>query len=132
MVLTHFGIKTIQTDIAKEMETDQSTGTSVKEIQSFLSNRGLAVAFKNDASWEDIREALPHGLVIVGYIERGGDPHYALVTDITEDSIVLNDPWHGEGFTLKKEEFLERWRDNEAGGYGDQMLMTVHKVNQRE
>lgn len=125
MVLAHFGVSATQADIAKELNTDHVVGTSVKELQSFFSRREFIVSCKNNASWDDITKELTHGLVIVGFIEQGGDPHYALVTAVKEDAIVLNDPWHGEGFTLKKEEFLERWKDIEPAYYGEQMLMTI-------
>lgn len=127
MILAHFGITAAQTDIAKELETDHSIGTSAKELQAFFTRRDFTVSYKNSAHWEDIGEELARGSVVVGYIEQGGDPHYALVTAITANAIVLNDPWHGETFTLNKEEFLGRWRDIEPAYYGEQMLMTITK-----
>ncbi len=132
MVLTHFGERAAQSEIAAELKTSDLTGTRVEALQAFFSRRGLTASYKNHAEWNEIRDALGKGLVIVGYIEKGGDPHYALVTSVTTSTVVLNDPWHGEGYRVDKKDFIERWKDIEPPGYGDQMLMMVQKKEKKE
>ena|SRR3989344_1241726 len=125
MVLARFGVEAAQKDIAKELETDIVVGTSAKELEKFFKQRGFVVDRKNNAEWNDLADALGRGAVIVGYLEREGDPHYALVRTVGEAEIVLTDPWHGDNYVLPRKEFGKRWKDNEVGQYGERMLMTV-------
>jgi len=125
MVLASFGITKTQQEIATELETDMVEGTSAKELEAFFVKQGLKVERKNDATWSDLEAALTKGLVIAGYIEQDGDPHYGVVREVGEESVVLADPWRGDNFTLSKQEFLERWVDKETGKYGNHMLLTV-------
>ncbi|OGC84950.1 hypothetical protein A3F55_02950 [Candidatus Adlerbacteria bacterium RIFCSPHIGHO2_12_FULL_53_18] len=125
MVLKRFGTELTQQEIAKELEIDMVVGTSAKELEKFFKQRGFVIDRKNNAEWGDLAEALGRGVVIVGYLEREGDPHYALVRTVGEAEIVLIDPWHGDNLEIPKVEFEERWKDNEIGQYGERMLMTV-------
>lgn len=125
MVLQRFGVTASQQEIAKELETDMVVGTSAKELEAFFVRRHFGVERKNDATWEDVFAGLTKGTVIIGYIEQGSDPHYALVSRVEGDTIVLKDPWHGDNFVLSKEEFVARWVDNEVARYGNRMLLTV-------
>ena len=125
MVLARFGVEVAQKDIAKELETDLVVGTSARELQKFFEKRGFVVEQKNDATWEDVAAGLTKGAVIIGYIEQEGDPHYALVSRVEGDTIVLKDPTHGDNLGLTKEEFLQRWTDDAAQQYGHRALLTV-------
>src|SRR3989344_5023288 len=122
MVLKRFGTELTQQEIAKELEIDMVVGTSAKELEKFFKQRGFVVDRKNNAEWGDLAVSLAKGTVIVGYVEREGDPHYALVRSVSEDTIIIADPWHGDNYSLSKTEFEERWKDNEVGQYGERML----------
>src|SRR3989344_4606399 len=125
MVLARFGVEAAQKDIAKELETDIVVGTSAKELEKFFKQRGFVVDRKNNAEWGDLAGALGRGAVIVGYLEREGDPHYAMVRTVGEAEVVLTDPWHGDNFKIGRDEFVARWMDDSVGQYGEQMLMIV-------
>jgi ABC-type bacteriocin/lantibiotic exporter with double-glycine peptidase domain len=127
MVLRRFGVELTQTRIAKELETDMVVGTSAKELKKFFEKHGLKAERKNDAEWSELTAALEQGVVIVGYIEQGGDPHYALVRAVSDREITLIDPTHGDNFILAKDEFLRLWVDNEAAQYGNRMFLVVNR-----
>lgn len=126
MALARIGLASTQTELAGELATSAQTGTTADAIVSLLAAKGLAPQRRNGAAVADIQEALAQSkAAIVGYIEKEGEPHYALVTDIADNSVVLCDPFWGERHILTLAEFEERWRDLPPGVYGDRLLITV-------
>ena len=73
--------------------------------------RGLYCYVNKDGTLEQIKNFLEEGIpVVVNYIEPSAeDGHFAVVVNLTDSVIVLNDPWNGENFVLNREEFLNRW-----------------------
>lgn len=126
MLLGHVGIIFTQEQLAKELGTIPLVGTTADAIVALLTLHGMTAKRHNNASVADIRTTLHSGdFAIIGYIEEGGDPHYALATAVSDTTITLSDPWFGENHTLPLAEFEERWRDNEASMYGNRLLITV-------
>lgn len=126
MILATYGIETAQSILAEEMGTD-SHGTPVRSMQNCLVEQGFSSKLSNNASWEDIEDALGAGdMVIVGYIERGEEHgHYAIVETITGSEIVLADPWHGPHTRVWRDDFERNWKDDEDGAYGARMMLAV-------
>jgi ABC-type bacteriocin/lantibiotic exporter with double-glycine peptidase domain len=126
MILAAQGTEVLQSELAQAMGTDEQ-GTSVAAMERFLASYGFEVARKNDAAWEDIVAAFAaDSTVVVGYIEPEEEKaHYSIVSSIDDDMIHLIDPWYGPDHMLAREEFIERWRDDEDGAYGQRMMMIV-------
>jgi ABC-type bacteriocin/lantibiotic exporter with double-glycine peptidase domain len=125
MALASIGIIFTQAALAEELKTTPEVGTTADAIAALLRQHGLEVKRSNGAAIADIAAALSEGqLAIVGYVAQD-EPHYALVSSLGDGAIVLQDPYFGEAHTLPLEEFQQRWRDNEAGMYGDRLLITV-------
>lgn len=126
MALARIGIVFTQKQLAKELATSPEVGTSADAIVALLRHHGLKPERRNGASLDDIRAALAEGkAAIVGYIDKDNDPHYALASIVTDDTITLADPAWGEAYTMPLQEFESRWRDDEAAMYGERLLIVI-------
>lgn len=126
MVLARVGIIFTQEQLALEMGTTSERGTAAESIVDTLELHGLNALRANGATLDDISAALRQGkLALVGYVEPAGDPHYALVTAVTDTAVTLSDPLFGQNHTMTKDEFTERWYDIEPHVYGDRLLITI-------
>lgn len=125
MLLARIGIIFTQAQLAEEMQTLPEVGTTASAIVALLGKHGLSAERRNGAALADIAHALDAGqLAIVGYIAED-EPHYALVSALTDSHIVLQDPYFGEKHRLPLAEFEARWRDDATGMYGERLLISV-------
>ncbi len=111
MVLAYYGESVSEEDLRRELDTNPETGSHNDDLVRALTARGYSVVSDEHGTLEEVAQYLSDGVpVIVGYhlpIEEEG--HYAVVTEVTPTNVVLNDPWHGPGFTLDREDFISRW-----------------------
>ncbi len=111
MVLAYHGESASEEDLRKELDTNPETGSHNDDLVRALTARGYSVVSDEHGTLEEVAQYLSDGVpVIVDYHEPDeNEGHYAVVTDVTPKSIVFNDPEHGPGFTLGREDFLTRW-----------------------
>ena len=126
MILDTYGTKVEQSELADAMGTD-SHGTPVLAMQNYLIEQGFSSTLMNNASWEDLEDALGAGeMVVVGYIEHEEVVgHYALIETVLNVEIILADPWHGAHHRIRREDFERNWKDDEDGAYGERMMLAV-------
>ncbi len=126
MILDTYGIEAGQSELADSMETD-SHGTPILALQNCLIEQGFTSKLKNNASWEDLEDALGAGnMVVVGYVEHEEVVgHYALIETVLNVEIILADPWHGAHYRIRREDFERNWKDDEDGAYGERMMLAV-------
>ena len=113
MVFEHLGQKTTKRELAAFMNTTSEAGTHTDEMPRAARAHGLSAFTKKGASVEDIKDFIRRGIpVIVDYVEpEAEDRHFAVAIGFDDETLVLNDPWHGEGFRLQIGEFERRWAD---------------------
>lgn len=120
MLLHHFnGVYPSESELARRLHTSNKAerdGTSHSELIRVLREEGLNVYVDNEASFGTLEAILKIGVpALVHYIEPEGDVgHYAVAVGIDTQRVYLNDPWHGSGFSLLREEFLDRWHDGKG------------------
>lgn len=129
MVFAFFGKHQSEEALTERLGTNKENGTEHSQIIKVITEEGLFAYANNDSSLEEIQEFLDLKTpVIVNFIEPGEDSgHYAVVVKIVEDDIILNDPWHGAEFRMKKEEFLNRWHSE--NGNHKRWLVAVSREN---
>lgn len=126
MIFACDGVTFTQAELAVALKTDPTTGTALGAMAALLAEHGYHTERKNGATTEDIKEALAQDkLVVVGYIETGGEPHYALVSALSDTHIYLADTLMGHDYSLPLGEFLDRWRDNEHQRYGERAMLAI-------
>jgi ABC-type bacteriocin/lantibiotic exporter with double-glycine peptidase domain len=117
MTLASFGIQVEQTTLDEKLETPREAdkGTDTKMMIQVLKEYGLAVIEKQPANLSDVQDALTqNAVVIICYTEPDLDfGHYAILSEVADDYVVLvdPDPDHGPNFKMPREEFEKRWRD---------------------
>jgi predicted double-glycine peptidase len=128
MILASKDVARPQADVAEIMGTTEARGTELSTMQNILAAHGFLTERTNDATLDDIAIALAtKHTVIVGYIDPESNTlaHYAIVRDLTDSSIILIDPLHGENYTLARADFESRWRDDANNMYGNRMMLTA-------
>lgn len=129
MLLHHFnGVYPSEEELAERLRTTGVDGTQHVNLVRVLQEEGLHVYVDHSASLESVESLLKIGLpVLIHYIEPEENlGHYAVVVGITEDRLYFNDPWHGSGFSLSREEFSDRWCD--GFGIHTQWLLVASKT----
>jgi ABC-type bacteriocin/lantibiotic exporter with double-glycine peptidase domain len=127
MILLAHGLERSQEELATILGTD-ATGTDAHAIADFLMSCGFFVERRNDAALTDIQKAIEKGAsVIVGYIEPDENEldHYGIVSELTDEKIVIIDPLLGPELTMTRADFESRWRDDPDNKYGERMMMSI-------
>ncbi|OGY67721.1 MAG: hypothetical protein A3H63_01330 [Candidatus Harrisonbacteria bacterium RIFCSPLOWO2_02_FULL_45_10c] len=127
MVFDYFGKRLSQERLAKELHTTPREGSDNPVMIRVAKRHGFSVSTYRRANFQILRRFLDKRVpVIVAYIEpAGNEGHYAVVSSLTRNYIVLRDPWNGKNFQLSRYEFLRRWRDEEKKQ--ERWLMAVQK-----
>ena len=116
MILAFFGIHESEEHLKKKLKTNEDNGTEHINIINYLLERGLYCYANNDSTLKEITYFLNRKVpVVVHYLEPEADwGHYAVAVELNKDNIVLNDPWHGEKFSLLQSEFEKRWQSEDG------------------
>lgn len=116
MIFAFYGKKISEELLVERLQTTMSAGTEHQSLINVAEGEGFFVYVNNNSSLEEIRNLLLKNVpVIVRYIEPSHDEgHYSVVVAVKEDSIILNDPWNGEGFIMNNCDFLTRWRSEDS------------------
>lgn len=117
-------------ELIKELRSAKDVGTSHSALITRAKQEGFFVYTNNQSSLEEIaffiKQELP---VIVHFIEpSGNEGHYAVVININNDHITLNDPWNGEGFIMTRQAFEERWESSDHKNKKWLMIISPHDL----
>jgi len=116
MIFAFYGKRFSEESLTERLNTSASSGTRHKSLIDIAQSEGFYVYVNNNSSLEEVRDFILEKIpVMVHFIEPSNDEgHYSVVVAVREDSIVLNDPWNGEGFTMSDRDFLNRWRSEDS------------------
>ncbi|OHA60085.1 MAG: hypothetical protein A2589_00140 [Candidatus Vogelbacteria bacterium RIFOXYD1_FULL_46_19] len=112
-VLGHWGCHKSEAWLERKLKTDPRHGVSHRRLEGVSRQLGFACTFAGRGSLALIGYYLKKGSpVMVNYIEPATNQgHYAVVVGLSETEVILNDPWLGERFKLKQNEFMRRWHN---------------------
>ncbi len=117
MLLEHAGYEgpgepTLMDEVGLDLE-----GTHVDDLVAAVVRRGINHrAWHGDVSLRDVQDLLDDHAVMVCYqskILQVG--HFAVVTQLEDTHLLLDDPWFGPNHRLELEEFLACWRSEPKG-----------------
>ena len=113
MALAYLGKYFPQRALVRHLKPSVRTGIAARNMIRFAKAQGFHCYTKYNATLRDIKHFLKIKLpVIVGFIEPlGNEGHYAVVTRIKENNIILHDPWNGKDFVMSISAFRKRWFD---------------------
>lgn len=113
MVLGFFGKILKERTLVRHLGTTKD-GTSHKELINFARRKGFYCYVHEGASLHQLKHFIDVGLpAIVNYIEPSEDEgHYSVVVGHRNGNIIMHDPWNGEKFMIKEEDFKHRWHDH--------------------
>jgi predicted double-glycine peptidase len=111
MVLAFFGEQRREEELMELLRTSEEHGTDNEDMERMLQEHGFSYKVRKNATLHQLKRVLRSGIpVIVNYVEHEeNEGHYAVVVGYDDESIILHDPLHGEGFTLSLAEFEKRW-----------------------
>lgn len=115
MIFAYYGIKRSEEELANRMKTNEREGTKNEQLEDESRREGLFVYAKNGGTIEEVQKYVRKSVpVIVNFIEEGGEGHYAVVVDIGDKHLVLNDPYYEKQKTLLISDFLLNWRSEDG------------------
>jgi len=103
-------------ELAELLATDHPNGTGQRAIEVLLSRSGLAVrSFDTETTLDELRPLLAQGhvIIVLYYLEVQSTDHYAVVTAIDDQHVVLSDPLLGPDIRLPRAEFESSWESRE-------------------
>lgn len=93
MVLEPLGIKKSERTLAKALKTNKKSGVRVEDIINFVEKSKLCYVVFRNATLKNVEKRLKLGyLIIVGYRHPSHIGHYAILLDIDETHVYLQDP----------------------------------------
>lgn len=112
MIFGYFNFSKCQNELAKKLQTCEEIGTPIYKMIETVMDHGFYYQAKNGTTLKDVYNMLIEKIpVIVNFIEpTDEESHYAVVSGMTKNDIILDDPWNGKNFKISKSEFLKRWR----------------------
>lgn len=106
-----------------DLGIDLDVGTPLAELYSVLDDYMINFSVKWESGWEDLRDAIEQGIVMVSYwVPEDNESHCAIVREVDEE-VILADPWFGDNFVMSKKEFMEKWYMKDDHGW----LLIVEK-----
>ena len=103
-------------EVYRRLYDEQLRGIPLARMKRYLENSGF-LAYTFHGRWSDIEQQLGKGRpVIVSLKKRPSSAmHYAVVTGILADRILLNDPSKRGGQSMKRPAFEKQW--SQADGW---------------
>lgn len=112
MVLSFFGMKKTQQELARICRTTKKNGTDAAALAAGARRLGLSATIKNGATLAEVRRwvMVKNMPVIVAWFFTS-EGHYSVVTRIDKQRITLMDPYIGRRRTMPVKTFLSIWFD---------------------
>lgn len=111
MVMAFYGVKVPLSRLMREAGTNPATGTTRRSMAKLARLHGFRADSRCWTTLTDLKKLVVKGRpAIVNYILPNGDiSHYAVVSGVDKDKVVLHDPDAGPHYRLGRREFLKRW-----------------------
>lgn len=110
MVLAYYGIKV--GPLRAWWYTHVShAGTTRRNLVRAIRIAGLHVHAHHNATVAEVRSFVQRGVpVVVNYREpHNNEGHFAVVVGVSDEHVLLRDPYHGPRFALSLDSFRRRW-----------------------
>jgi predicted double-glycine peptidase len=127
MVFSFFGSFKSEGELARNLLTNSDAGTTHQNMIDGAVRNGFFCYVNNSSVFSELKNFISKGLpVIVDFIEpTDEEPHYAVVTGVSNRKVILNDPANGKGFELNETDFLSRWHDGST--HSERWMMVISK-----
>lgn len=116
MLLAYYGVRVSESHLMKDLHTDAQYGTHHAAIISILRYHGLYCYVNTNGTLDEVQSFLNRAHpVLVHYIEpASNEHHYSVAVGYDQTHLTLHDPWNGEGFKIRFDDFEERWHDDKG------------------
>lgn len=118
MVLAYYGMRQSEMTLSEQLRTTSDKGTSIQHMLDVARQNDFYVYMNNEATLGEISYLLTtfRAPSIIRYLEKEyNEDHYAVVVGLSDNEVLLNDPWHGPETRLSRTEFEKRWTCDELG-----------------
>lgn len=129
MALSFLGDFKSEKSLSKEAHTNHDVGTKHNAMIETARKEGFYCYVNNNSSLNEIKRFIISDLpAIIHFAEPQADEeHYAVVVGFEKREIILNDPWNGKNFKMKKKEFMSRWRGSQGNHQYKKWIMVISK-----
>ena len=129
MVFAYYGKPVSEEEIAKKAGSNPRAGTTYSNMLKAARQKGFKCFSGKNQAFRKLKSFISKSCpVIVHYIdpienEQAG--HYAVVVKCEKNFVVLNDPWNGKGFMIRKDDFLKRWHANQRSRESNRWMLVL-------
>ena len=126
-LLGYYGFDIREEKLLKWLKTDRDKGTDTEDIVKFAESLGFEVIYKNNMTIKELKNWIKMGHPVIVNIQAWAeDPktdysktieegHFVVAIGYGNGKIFFQDPAMMKHGFLDENEFLERWRDYDAG-----------------
>jgi predicted double-glycine peptidase len=116
MIFSYYGTRLSEEEIASISRTNKRHGTSYSRMIATAEHHGFECETRSKSNLKEVKKHIEKKIpVIVRFREPEEEKqHYAIIVGIGVKYVVLNDPWHGKNFRMKRPEFMRRWHGNQT------------------
>lgn len=127
MSLSFLGTLKSERALARAAGTTHEAGTRHSAMIDTARRAGFYCYVNAGSTLDEVRHFLSAGLPVIVHFNEPSedDDHYAVIVGTRGNTLVLNDPWNGKGFTMHRRTFLARWRGRQEGNTYSRWMMVV-------
>lgn len=128
MVLAYHHVKDSERHLATLLKTNRERGTWRVAMYKLATDLGFHCYVNDDAAMPELSFLLSLQIPpIVRFLDRdANEDHYGVVVGMTDEHVLIHDPWSGPYRRFDKADFSERWTCDSIGDC-NQWLMGVSK-----
>lgn len=101
-------------DVYRSLYDAKLGGIPLAQMKRYLEDRGFR-AYTLHGRWSDLEQHLGKGRPVIVSLKKGRSSplHYAVVTGIVKDRVLVNDPTRRGGTSMKRPAFEKQWNQAE-------------------
>lgn len=117
MLLDYHAVKKEEKELRLLSHTTPLKGGSWPRVKDGLKQLNIEFEWGINFSLDELKGLIQHDIPVVVSIDItffGGDEHQnhtVVVTDVTEEVVIIHDPERGESMQIDAKQFLEAWSD---------------------
>lgn len=111
MVLAYYNVRDSEAHLATVLKTNQNTGTWRVAMYELAVSLGFHCYVNDDAALPELSFLLDLDIPpIVRFLDRdANEDHYGVVLGVTDEYVIIHDPWSGPQRRFSKADFEKRW-----------------------
>ena len=111
MICAYFGKTKNQHELSARLGSGPEIWVPNEKLEAVAKEEGFFTQCKIMATFDDLTQYIDAKIpTIINYLDsENHEGHFAVVIDVTNTHVVLNDPWYGKEFQLTRDYLADHW-----------------------